>query len=369
VRLSAPLGDHFEWLVGGFYTHEDSRVVQNIFALSPGSGAIAADGAEIGSPSIYAESAAFADLTLHTTERFDVQLGGRWSSISQTLQENTYAPLLGVPSPVVGQKTYSSADPVTYLLTPRYKLSQDLMVYARIASGYRPGGSNGPLCQIYGFSCQYAPDKTKNYEIGAKGTVLDRVLSYDVSVYYIDWKNIQLHTLLEPEQIGYETNASAAKSQGVELSLEAKPLRGLTASAWVVWNEAELTQSFPDGAAYGVPGGRLPYSSRWSGNLSVNQEFPLPGMTGFVGASLVYVGDRLGGFTGATAAPAPREYLPAYARTDLHTGVRYDTWTVNLYVNNTFDKRGVLDTGSDMFPPSTLYIQPRTFGVTLSKVF
>jgi len=152
MRLAVPLGTHFEWLLGGFYTHESSTVTQDINAVTADTGAMVANGLRTTTPSIYAESAAFTDLTWHITDRFDVQAGGRWSSIQQSLQNTLAAPLLGVPVPQVGSTTHSTAHPVTYLFTPRFKLSPQLMVYARIASGYRPGGSNGPLCGIFGFS-------------------------------------------------------------------------------------------------------------------------------------------------------------------------------------------------------------------------
>jgi iron complex outermembrane receptor protein len=370
VRLSAPIGTHFDWLLGGFYTHEDSTVTQDINVISPESGSVVTTGLRTTSPSTYAESAGFADLTWHLTDQFDIQAGGRWSSIQQSLQNTLVAPLLGAPAPQVGEKTYSSANPVTYLFTPQFKLSSEQMLYARIASGYTPGGSNGPLCKVFDFSCEYSPDKTYNYELGAKGTVLNRVLSYDVSLYRIDWKDIQLHAVVPPG-LGYLTNASEAKSQGLELSLEARPLTGMTAAVWAAWNTAELTEPFPSGIAVeGNPGDRLPYSSRFSGKFSLNQEFALPrNMTGFVGASVSYVGDRLGAFSGAGSIVAPRPYLPAYARTDAHVGVKYDTWTLNAYVNNVFDKRGILESGADLLPIATLYIEPRTAGLNLTKIF
>jgi iron complex outermembrane recepter protein len=370
VRLSVPLGAHLEWLLGGFYTHEDSTVEQNIDAITSDTGSFVADGLRTTTPSIYSESAAFTDLTWHVTDQFDIQAGGRWSSIGQSLHNTLVAPLLGVSQPQVGTTTHSSAHPVTYLFTPRFKLSSELMVYARLASGYRPGGSNGPLCQVFGFSCEYAPDKTYNYELGAKGTILDHVLTYDVSLYRINWQNIQLHAVVPPG-ISYLTNASEAKSQGLELSLQAHPLTGLTAAAWATWNTAELTESFPRVAAVqGASGDRLPYSSRFSGNFSLDQEFPLPhNLTGFAGGAVAYIGNRLGAFSGAGSVVAPRVYLPAYARADAHVGVRFDSWTVNAYLNNAFDKRGILESGADLLPVATLYIQPRTFGLNLTRIF
>jgi outer membrane receptor protein involved in Fe transport len=72
-------------------------------------------------------------------------------------------------------------------------------------------------------------DKTENYELGLKGSFLDRKLSADVSVYSIDWNNIQLK--LSTNGYGYNGNAGGAKSEGLEAFVVAKPLNGLTASA------------------------------------------------------------------------------------------------------------------------------------------
>jgi outer membrane receptor protein involved in Fe transport len=167
------------------------------------------------------------------------------------------------------------------------------------------------------------------------------------------------------------TNASEAKSQGLEVSFETRPVTGMTASIWGAWNTAELTQSLPSfSVAQGGSGDRLPYSSRFSGNFSLNQDFPVSAeLTGFAGASISYVGSRLGAFAGSGSAPGPREYLPAYARTDAHVGVKYETWTFSGYVNNAFDKRGILERGVDLLPVATLYSQPRTVGMSITKIF
>jgi outer membrane receptor protein involved in Fe transport len=117
------------------------------------------------------------------------------------------------------------------------------MFYARLASGYRNGGPNTTAI-LFNLPLRFEPDKTNNYEIGAKGSLLNDRLSYDASVYYIDWKNIQLQ-LNTPQGATYVANASRAKSQGIELSAQARPITRLQLSGWVAWNEAVLTQSFP----------------------------------------------------------------------------------------------------------------------------
>ncbi len=50
----------------------------------------------------------------------------------------------------------------------------------------------------------------------------------------------------------------------------------LTIDGWVSFNNAVLTESFPQTAASpDCPAIALPNSSRWSGNLSVREEFPM----------------------------------------------------------------------------------------------
>ncbi len=137
----------------------------------------------------------------------------------------------GVPSPLIPPGTRTHADAFTYLLTPQFKISPDLMLYARLASGYRPGGPNVNNT-VHGLPT-YAPDTTENYEIGAKADALDHLLSFDVSVYYIDWKKIQVQVLDPATDTALYINGNRAKSQGVEFSLESRPLQGLKVAAWV----------------------------------------------------------------------------------------------------------------------------------------
>jgi outer membrane receptor protein involved in Fe transport len=109
-------------------------------------------------------------------------------------------------------------------------------------------------------------------------------------------------------------------------------------------------------------GDRLPYSSKFSANLALDQDFPLTAhTTGFVGAEGSYVGKRIGDFTASTVA---RQDFPSYVKLDLRAGIRYDTWTANVFVNNVTDKRGIFS-GAVGPPVSVQYIQPRTYGLQL----
>jgi len=376
VRLSAPLTAQLDWVLGGFYTRETSQFVEDVVASNALTGAIAGVGLDTSYPTSYREYAAFTDFTFHFTDRFDVQIGGRESKISQTstqTETGPYVPVfnMGASPPFIIPEVETKANAFTYLATPRFKVSPDLMVYARLASGYRAGGPNlSPGGVVPG---EYKPDKTENYEIGAKGDFFDHLLTLDTSLYYIDWSDIQLHSVNPQTQFGYLFNGSRAKSEGLEVSLESRPLTGLTVSAWLVFSEAELTENFPTNTTVtGMTGDRIPYTSRFSGNFSIQQDFPLGNsVTGFVGGALSYVGEREGEFLAAAAGvPVARQVYPAYAKTDLRSGVRFDSWTINLFVNNLTDRRGVLSGGLGATPPfGFTYIQPRTVGIGVALKF
>jgi outer membrane receptor protein involved in Fe transport len=190
-----------------------------------------------------------------------------------------------------------------------------------------------------------------------------------LAVFYIDWKDIQIQ-LRDPGSLQiYNGNGSRAKSEGIELSLDANPLAGLNVTTWVSWNRAELTEDFPPGPAIGRSGDRLPYSPRLSGGLSIEQEFPVgASLTGFVGSSATYVGDRVGVFRTVDT----RQTFGSYKQIDLRLGVRNDGWSVNAFANNLTDERGLLRGGLDR--PAALnyafdYIQPRTIGLAITKDF
>jgi iron complex outermembrane recepter protein len=364
IRLSGPLGERFEWLLGGFYTDEDSGFLQEIQAVNPLTGTAVGRYQSFDFPTTFREYAAFGDLTFHFTDRFDVQIGGRQSSIRQTFTQTAINPQ-GVATLTPEQE--SDADVFTFLVTPRLRLSSDLMLYARLASGYRAGGSNAGT----NVPLQYEPDETRNYEIGLKSELFDRRLALDASVFLIEWTDIQL-LATNAQSIAYTANGSRARSRGVELAVDARPLPGLAIAGWVTWSDAELAEDLPASGtafAYGLSGDRLPWGSRFSGNLAFDGEFPLTStVTGLLGSTVSYVGNRLGVFRPVSAPQ--RQNFPGYAQIDAHAGIRYAAWTANLFVNNLADRRGVLWGGLGAQPPfGFTYTQPRTIGLSIGRTW
>jgi iron complex outermembrane recepter protein len=55
----------------------------------------------------------------------------------------------------------------------------------------------------------------------------------------------------------------------------------------------------------------------------------------------------------------------------LHTGIRFSAWTVNLFVNNLTDERGVISARANSYLQTNdlYYIQPRTVGLLVTWQF
>jgi iron complex outermembrane receptor protein len=363
LRLSVPIETWVDWLIGGFYDHEGVSGTE-VVNTEAANGAVTGIVETIDSTATYTEGAAFTDLTFHLTNQLDLQLGGRATDLEQRTGGSVSAGGHVNLSPTLE----SHEHPLTYLVTPSFKATEDFMVYARFASGFRPGGANSPLSVSGGAPATYNPDYTKTYDLGVKGDFLDRKLSVDAAAFYIDWKDLQLQ-FQTPQFYGYSSNGGAAKSEGLELSVEAKPVGGLTITGWIDWDDAVITEASPPGSTKVLlPGVRLPFVSRFSGNISVAEQFPLSaGWTSLIAGNLSYVGDRPNS-TGTLKGPA--EIFPSYARLDLRAALQKDLWTVNFFVDNVTDKRGLIGGGPGNNNPNAFYyIQPRTIGMSLARDF
>lgn len=362
LRIASQPGGRFDWLAGVFYNDESSPFDGAYTVNDPVTGAETGTIVTFAGKSTLKDSSAFANLTVHLTDRLDVQFGGRYAKIKQTYDETD----IGFFGFVLPTK-HTDGSAFTYLFTPRFKINDDLMAYARFASGYRPGGANVFVGAESGQPEGFEPDKAYSYEFGTKGTLLDGRLSFDASVFYIDWKNVQIE--INPPGSFYRDNVGGARSKGAELSAQLRPARGLTIGAALGFTDATLTDDFPPGNTVGKAGDRLPFSSRFAGSLSVDQEFALTGsVSGTVGATLSNVGKRFGNFPQLGES---RLVLPSYVTLDLHTGASYESWSVDLFLNNVTDKRalvgGGLSPGND--DDFVYYVQPRTLGLTVSKAF
>jgi iron complex outermembrane recepter protein len=368
IRLSSAASARLEWQVGGYFTRETGRILEHLNSVDFPSGANSSlPSIEIPIiASIYKETAGFANLTYHFNSQFDVQAGGRYSSNEQTATENVTGLIVPVPQIF---STRSNGHVFTYSVAPSWHVDANTMVYARVATGYRPGGPNVlPPIAPPDVPRAYGADKTTNIELGIRSTQLDGLLSIDVAAFHVDWKDIQLTELVNSFNIN--GNGGTARSQGLEWSFGYVPVHGLTFTWTGAYTDANLTSPAP--ALHGNSGDTLPYAPKWG--TSVDGEYDWAAFAdykGFVGATWSYIGARRTDF-GSSVDLTSQVPLPSYNRVDARIGLENDRYRVTVYGKNLGDSRGITSyqsSGAPGLAGEITVIQPRTIGVTLSAKF
>ncbi|MGH7292219.1 MAG: TonB-dependent receptor, partial [Myxococcota bacterium] len=334
-RLASEGDGPWQWQAGFYYTREHGGVVQavdtfNVITQAPiDAVSLFGDSLFFGKVSAkYKEYAGYADVTYNFTPQFQIQVGVRESYNKQSHVFPSEGLLAGGSQTVTGG---SSDDSFTYLITPKYTFDENSMVYGRIASGYRPGGPNNGLAALTGLPTTFGPDTLTNYEVGYKASFLDRTATLDLSIFDIEWKDIQiLETVAGISQTG---NGAKARSYGFEGAASWTPITGLNLFATLALTKAYLSEDAP--GVNGKDGDRLPYSPKVGGTISADYQFPLVGeLTGFVGATFRYVGDRQPDFQSSAPPGYVRPTLDAYHTFDLRAGVQRDGVEMNFYVKN-----------------------------------
>jgi outer membrane receptor protein involved in Fe transport len=367
LKASESIANRIAYSVGGFYTHETAGGWSSANAMNIETGQVYSSRLYYetdDTPITYDEYAGYINSTVQVTKNFDFELGGRITNYKFKNAEVTEDDFFTGSVPSITAPDTSSGTIGTYLFTPRYKLTDNLMVYARFASGFRPGTANPPTA---GGMPQSNPDETKTYEVGTKGKLFCGMLTVDGSLYYVDWQNIQISTRTAND-VPFETNGSEARSDGLEISASTRLRAGLSLSGWFDYDDAVLTAPFPVAApAVGKAGDRLPFAARYSGNIAVEQEFHLwKEFVGFVGGQATYLGNRIGEFVDSET----RQDYPAYTKLDLHVGAHLGAWEARAYATNASDARGILNGGIGYYNPNAReYITPRSIGVNVERRF
>lgn len=315
----------------------------------------------------YEEYSVFGNVTVHFTPQFDVIGGVRYSHDDQDYFQDYAGLIIGARRINTGQE---QADIATFLVSPRYKFSDNAMVYGRVSTGYRPGGPNAvPPPSVFLAPDTFAPDRLTQYEIGFKGQTADRLLSIDAALFYTDWKDIQIQT--SAAGFNFFVNGGKARSQGGEVTLRFAPVRGLNLGLNGGYTDARLTTAAP--AAGGVDGDRLPYVPKLTGALTADYAVPMTGtIQANIGGSVNYVGSRLSDYSQRFA-----KRLDDFTTFDLRAGIADGAWSVSAFARNLTDKRAINVVAPAGLAPSNTagqvygasFIQPRTIGAELALRF
>ena len=314
VRLQSTGPGNFKWLVGGYFY--DYTMDYELFIGPTATQTLAGDGTPIGELTdwlengtpigqiaellglgtldlanqtslLYAtnhaksqEKAVFFDLT--QTLWGDLELSGG-ARFYQTFVDGGYV-ATGVLARVansgmeVDQRNRIEEQGISPRLAITYHFTDDLLTYATASRGFRFGGLQSvPSSPTNGVPETYKSDTLWNYEIGVRSNWFDNSLHFDVTGFYIDYKNPQITQKTEGTNLNYVTNVGAAESYGIEAAiLWLPPIPGLAVSLSGGLTDAHTTKAFTSSTNTQIePGTQLPGAAKSQYSIGLRQLLPL----------------------------------------------------------------------------------------------
>lgn len=267
----------------------------------------------------------------------------------------------------------------THKVNLTWKVNRDAMVYATYSTGFRPGGINRRV----GVN-PYKSDTLDNFEVGLKTTWLDHRLTVNMAAFIENWKDLQ-YGLASAGSVGVIStyNAGSARIKGVEGDFNLH-LGGFNLSGTATYIDAKLTKPFchigvtgnpvcvpdaqnPGGGIDAPVGTRLPVQPKFKGSLTARYGFDVGSARAFVQGVLnhqsgtrSYLTDFEAGLLGSTKG---------FTTADFSLGANMGKWDWSLFVENAFDKRGILSLNTVCVPTicgayaRSYPVKPQQFGL------
>ncbi len=400
LRLASKGENRFDYVVGAFYENQKLKGTQDsylrgfknwwdaVICGGPGACADAVTGDRdfaYDRREKYEDRALFGELTWHATEQLDFTGGIRW--FDYTSRNDTFMdlPLYASVSDPTNASFKSSDSKALFKGNVSWKFGARDMLFATISEGYRRGGSNAvptsgnfaesPLWQVYG------PDEVTNYEVGVKGG--RSRFQYSASLFYIDWDKIQLNTATPTWGFFVVENGSKAKSQGVELELDAQLGAGWHGSFGVSLVDAKLTEDMFTPVNTTTPiafdGDRLPGTAKTTLNLGLDYTMRLG--SGTVWFTRVDGYSQSGTRNSIGSNPTFNVPIDGFQLWNLASTLNFGTWDATLFVKNVFNEEGTTGLFTEAYmgtAPAVGYYGngskdfialPRTVGVSVAYRF
>ncbi|THD61285.1 TonB-dependent receptor [Phenylobacterium sp.] len=341
------------------------------------------------SPTHLVQYAVFGEATYDITDQLKATVGLRWYSYDYQFSSSIsgWGSGLGAATPSVSGLIRQSADGFNPKFNLEYKFDSDLMVYATIAKGFRPGGGNavypvtGPYWSAvfapYNFPggkwpTSYQPDSVWSFEVGEKARFFDRRLIVNASLYYEDWENIQLEAL--PGDWALNINGNKATIYGGELEG-----RAILGGGFQLDASLGLTNAWVDPGPHWqiTPSNKLSDVAPVNGNVGLSYSKDLTAKYAFnARIESAYVGQRYSlAFPFGFSLNGKYVPLPGYDLTNLRAGITStDGWGAAVFANNIFNKHAQLESLFQETLPSASFNrivtnQPLTAGVDLTYRF
>lgn len=293
LRLESSGDARLDWVVGGYFYHQEFDVFtqalsggDTIFAffglndligrglrpsdVSPG----LPNGVDINAAStIETDSfSIFGNATYDLTDQWSVTAGLRYSEDNKDLDyEQKADPLAGA----VGFANFVLQDEqddgeLTSTISLNWQPNENILAYARYASGYKAGGFNNGVSTSASL-VSFDAETLDIYELGLKSTLLDNTLRVNVAIFHMEYKDKQESRFVAGAGF-QQSNAGEAVSDGFEVDFEWVPLERWTVYGALGYADADYDEYVLD-ASTDNSGNKLTRAPEWNASVGVQTDW------------------------------------------------------------------------------------------------
>ncbi|HTN60804.1 MAG TPA: TonB-dependent receptor [Devosia sp.] len=386
LRLESNTGGAFDYMVGAYYSHGKLNydtlagffflpfggIVEDVFGDYPDFDATSGTSGSVHTQVTDDMYSAFAALTLRPTNGIEVNLGGRYVKVDKAGHRGLEAgnSVNGIPGtfeaytqPGVGNQpplqvayciitgctltdfSQSSRSDDAFLPSAniQFDVADDVMLYAKYNKGFKAGGfSTTSTPSVFG------PEHVNAYEVGMKSKLFDRAVTLNVSAFRMDYTGLQ-ETTFDQNLTSQITNVAGARSQGIEVGLNARASDAVSFFADVAYLDAKYTD-YTDGECTKFNVVNTPKGSTCVQDLTGKSRANAPEWSGSVGINFTlpageneFTIDPVMNFSSAyymTATADPLFRQDGYAEFDLRLGYgpQDGLWNVAVVGRNLTNK-------------------------------
>jgi iron complex outermembrane receptor protein len=343
LRLASPVGGTVDYVVGLFYFDAKvySRSVQRFPTLP-----FPFFNKQVYNRARTRNAAIFGQANIHLTDDLRLIAGGRLLREKAEASKDRLDFALNLTSTAEASKSDTA---VVWRGGVQYDFTDDIMAFATVTRGYKGGGYDTNIG--LGSLPDVKPERPTNIEIGLRTAFPDAGLIFNVTAFHTKVAGYQASARdAGPPPITRILNGEA-KTQGIEADFAWHPL---ATTDWSLYGSASYTDGqwgdFANAPCYSgqtaaegcvgevqdLTGARLPWSSKFSGNIATNFTQPLGGDLKLVfDLGLNYRSSQIIAFPND-----PRALQKGFALVNASVAIAGgEAWRVSLFGKNLTDKR------------------------------
>jgi iron complex outermembrane receptor protein len=311
--------------------------------------------------------AAFAQLVYSFTDRLGLTVGGRYSRDQKDARyqlTNSAGTLLYVPYELgLPPQAWNSFNPMASL---NFKITPDILVYGSYTTGYKSGAFQFSPVTPLAASQVAGPEHVKSYELGVKSELLEKRARVNLSVFDMDYKDLQVSNLTEVDGtlISVISNAAKSRIKGAELESEFVLSRNWRAGVNYSYLDA-IYDNYVFTNNINYSGNRLQFAPRGKVDVSIDYEKQLDsavlsGHVGYSWRSLIYF------------APDNNKTYPDLSEgsvglLDSSVSVKRGAWKLTAWGLNLTDHRyRILAVSAAPYAQREVWAAPRTVGLRVN---